>query len=116
MLNKFILKAVPLTVGLMFLSACATTGGSAASVKSVEASEKITEAQTAKDVADQLTSTKTTTKSADGEIICKRISVIGSNFKLKVCATADEWQATSDASRENVSNIQRGPTGPAGSN
>jgi len=116
MLNKFILKAVPLTVGFMFLGACATTDSSAASVKSAAASEKLTEAEKTKDVADQLTSTKTTTKSADGKMICKRTSVVGSNFKRKVCATAEQWQATSDASRENVGNMQRGPTGPAGSN
>ena len=99
MLKTSILKIVPLTAGLMMLTACATA--------SSPSPEKIAEAQSAKEVSEKLTQTRTTTKSADGKMICKRTTVVGSNFKRKICATADEWDARAAADRETVDGIQR---------
>ena len=100
MLNTTFLKAVPLTIGLLFISACATT--SAATQQKVEA------APAAKTMADDLTQTNSTVKSADGTMICKRTAVVGSNFKRKICATAEEWEARAAADRTTAGNIQRG--------
>jgi len=69
--------------------------------------EQVAEAQTAKQVSDELSATKNVTKSADGEMVCKRQTVVGSNFKRKICATAAQWEAEEEASRSTVDNIQR---------
>ena len=115
MLRKSILKSVPLTFGLMFLGACATTENTTAPAKTAEVTEKMTDAKVAKEVSDKLSSTKTTAKSVDGKMICKRTSVVGSNFKRKVCATAEEWDARSAADRKTTATIQRS-AGPGVSN
>lgn len=56
----------------------------------------------------------TTEQQADAsETICKRQTVVGSNFKKKICATRAEWDLAEKNAREATSAIQRGsrPTG-----
>ena len=40
--------------------------------------------------------------SASGELICKRMPVMGSNFPKKVCSTAEEWEAFDTKTHESV--------------
>jgi len=80
------------------------------------ASGDMSEADNMKKVADTLSQTNTTAKSEDGKIICKRTSVVGSNFKRKICATADEWEARAAEDRKKVGNMQRRGAGPGTNN
>lgn len=107
MILKTTLKAMALTSGLLLLSACSTT--------STPSAEKVAEAKTAKEVSENLTQTRTTAKSADGKMVCKRTTVVGSNFKRKVCATQEEWDARAEADRKTTDGIQRSK-GPGVSN
>ena len=97
---------------MLGLAGCAT---STPAQKAAAQAEAQTKAEIQKEVADQLSSTNTSSKSADGEMICKRQSVVGSNFKRKICATADEWAQSERASRDTVADIQRS-AGPGVSN
>ncbi len=116
MLTKSSLKLMPITLGLLFLGACATTGGTAAPEKAaVETPAKTAKAETLNDITDNLTQTNRTEKSADGEVICKRTTSVGSRFHKKVCATADEWAARAAADKKTTSEIQRS-AGPGVSN
>ena len=121
MLTKSSLKLMPITLGLLFLGACATTGGTAATEKTavekaaVETPAKTAKAETLNDITDNLTQTNRTEKSADGEVICKRTTSVGSRFHKKVCATADEWAARAAADKKTTSEIQRS-AGPGVSN
>ena len=106
MLNKSIVKAVPVTLGLMLLGACASVPPTP---------EQVAEAKATKAVADQLTQTKRTAKSEDGKMICKRTQAIGSKFNKKVCATADEWALRAAQDKKTTEEIQRS-AGPGRSN
>lgn len=92
------LKAIPVTLGLLLLGACASVPPTP---------EQVAEAKATKSVADQLTQTKRTAKSEDGKMICKRTQAIGSKFNKKVCATAEEWEARAAADRKTTEGIQR---------
>jgi len=109
------LKAIPVTLGLLLLGACATTGASNTAKTTTVTAEKASEIQATKEVADQLTQTKRTAKSEDGKLICKRTATVGSRFHKKVCATADEWAARAAADRKTTEGIQRS-AGPGVSN
>lgn len=106
MFKKSTMMIAPVAIGLLCLSACATTTPSA---------EKMADAQVAQELSEDLTQTRTTMKSEDGRMICKRTTVVGSNFKRKVCATADEWAARAAEDKKTVEGIQRS-AGPGVSN
>ena len=100
---------LPLFMGA--LGACATTTPKpAANVAAVDA--KVSEVET---TADTLTQTKRTAQSADGEMVCKRVTVVGSRFHKKVCGTTEEWAARAAADRQTTEGIQRS-AGPGVSN
>lgn len=107
MFTKTTMKIAPIAFGLLFLGACATTATPSA--------EKVTKAESAKAVSENLSHTRTTAKSADGEMICKRTAVTGSRFHRKVCATAEEWDARALVDRQTTESIQRS-AGPGVSN
>jgi len=44
--------------------------------------------------------------SAD-DVVCKRITVRGSNIKKRICATAEDWERQARASRELTREFQR---------
>ena len=54
-----------------------------------------------------LSATKNVTKSADGEMVCKRQAVVGSNFKRKICMTQDQWEQMQAESQKTTGDIQR---------
>lgn len=43
----------------------------------------------------------------DNERVCKRVAVIGSRMKKRVCATRGEWRALAEESRYKAANLQR---------
>ena len=43
----------------------------------------------------------------DAEKICKRYAVSGSNFKKKVCMTAEEWEENRENAKRGTSDFQR---------
>lgn len=43
----------------------------------------------------------------DSERVCKRVAVIGSRMKKRVCATRGEWRALAEESRYKAANLQR---------
>ena len=59
------------------------------------------------DTASKLSGAKNVARSKDGNIVCKRQTIIGSNFKRKICATADEWDEISTNSREVTEEMRR---------
>jgi hypothetical protein len=102
MFTKSIIKAVPVTLGLMLLGACASVPPTP---------EQVAEAKATKAVSDQLTQTKRVAKSEDGKMICKKTQATGSRFNKKVCATAEEWALRAEADRAATERIQRGGIG-----
>jgi uncharacterized lipoprotein YmbA len=107
---------------LLGLAACTTTPKTATTPKAatmaktdVVTSEKATEAENMKAVADELSATNNVSKSADGKLVCKRQAVVGSKFKRKICATAAQWAASEAESRRATGNIQRS-AGPGTNN
>lgn len=106
MLKKSTMMIAPVAIGLLCLSACATTTPSA---------DKMADAKVAQEVSEDLSQTKRTMKSEDGKMICKRTTVVGSKFNKKVCATADEWAARAEADKKTTAGIQRS-AGPGTSN
>ena len=102
---KFTYLLSPLCMGaILVLGACATAP---IAEKEAEVPETTVEAQSTKAIAEKLTQTRTTVKSADGKMICKRQAVVGSNFKRKICATAEQWEASAEESRRTTGDIQR---------
>lgn len=55
----------------------------------------------------QLSATNNVTKSADGTIICKRQTIVGSNFKRKICMTQDQLDQSAAETRQVLDEIQR---------
>lgn len=84
---------------MLLLAACATS--------TTPTAEKVAEAETMKAVSEELSQTNKVAKSEDGNVICKREAVVGSNFKRKVCATAEQWKAMEESSRATTADIQR---------
>lgn len=114
---RFYSKAFMVFSTITFFCACSTAGSNLSTGKLTENSaSKVTEAKTTRTLADSLSQTKTSVKSDDGKIICKRTTVIGSNFKRKVCATANEWEARAVQDKKTTGDIQRGGTAPGTSN
>lgn len=125
MITELNLKFIAAIAATMLLSSCSTTGDQTSAAnsdqisvaKSVETvSGEMSEADKMKKMADTLTSTNTTIRSEDGKLICKRTSVVGSNFKRKICATADEWEARAAEDRKTVGDLQRRGSGPGTNN
>ena len=104
---------VALCAGAMIaLAACAATPKSSemATAKSSEAvvyAEPQNDKEAAILAANDLSATKNVTKSADGKIKCKRESVVGSNFKRKICMTQDQWDQMAAEGRKTTGDIQR---------
>jgi len=87
-----------LCAGAVFvLTACAATPESTPTNTAQAATEKPVVVAPTVEVA-PVTTPETTAKTAssDAKQICKRQSVVGTNFKKKVCATAEQWQASED--------------------
>ncbi len=94
----------PFCMGAMLsLGACATAPKAEQAASMLE---KATVAESAKQAS---------AESDSGNLICKRQTIVGSKFKRKVCATAEQWKASAEASRRTASGIQRGK-GPGVSN
>ena len=88
-------RTASLTVALFALSACATTNTTTANATADAKTE----------VAGEM-ATKTAENNS-GDMICKRQTVVGSNFKKKICATQAEWDARAEADRKATQNLQR---------
>jgi len=86
----------PLCMGAMLtLGACATV-------------PKAEQAAAAPEKATVTESTKQASADKDsGRLICKRQAIAGSNFKRKVCATAQQWKVSAEEGRRTTADIQR---------
>ncbi|MEL6687811.1 MAG: hypothetical protein AAFP97_09325 [Pseudomonadota bacterium] len=109
MTHKLGLAALCLTFSA--LTACATTSAPTSS----------TTATVAEATTETMGATEKAVETAQNDLdpnrqVCKRTKVVGSNFKKKICRTANEWEALEQQSREATERIQRGsrPTGAAG--
>lgn len=98
------LKLTICTGALFVVAACAATPKSQESV--VYEAPK-TQQEKAILTANELSATKNVTKSADGEMVCKRQAVVGSNFKRKICMTQTQWEQMATESRSTTEGIQR---------
>jgi len=101
MLLKAIIKIAAIAFGFLFLGACATTA--------TPSPEKAAAMKSANEVAQNLSQTRSTATSEDGEMICKRTALAGSRFKRKICATKDEWASRAMLDKRAVESIQRRP-------
>ena len=97
---------------MLALSACAATPKSTEAVTYAEPQNQKEEAILA---ANDLSATKNVSKSADGKMVCKRQSVVGSNFKRKICMTQNQWEQMQAESQKTTGDIQR-RKGPGTSN
>ena len=43
------------------------------------------------------------------EVTCKRISIVGTRFKSKVCAPNSYWKSSEEAAKDTVEKLQRTP-------
>lgn len=89
---------------MVVLAACASTADTKEAV-TYEAPKN--QKEVAILTANELSATKNVTKSADGEMVCKRQAVVGSNFKRKICMTQDQWDQSAAESRATTDGIQR---------
>ncbi|MEP4052257.1 MAG: hypothetical protein ABJN22_08430 [Litorimonas sp.] len=103
MTMKNSLKLTLCAGAMLVLAACATTSTTQETVYEAPKNQK----EAAMVAAEELSATKNVTKSADGEVVCKRQAVVGSNFKRKVCLTQDQWDAEAAASQKTTGDIQR---------
>ena len=86
----------PLCVGVMLtIGACAT-------VPKAEQAAAVPENATVAESTKQAS-----TDNDSGKLICKRQTTAGSNFKRKVCATAEQWKAAAESGRRTTADIQR---------
>lgn len=97
-------------------TATSTAAAAAAETETAVAAENKTLRQTAIETADELSATKNVTTSADGNVVCKRQAVIGSNFKRKICMTKAQWDQLEEESRQTTGDIQRRGGAPGSSN
>jgi len=116
MLNKSIMKAVPIAFGLMFLGACATVDNSGVASNDIAATSTVLPAPepvVPPAAPEPVVSSKSvSTESAKPEaeedrMICKRTKVPGTNFRKKICGTAEEWGVMTDRSKKALEGIQR---------
>ena len=89
---------------ILSLAACAATPKSEEAVTYAEPQNNTEKAILA---ANDLTASKTITKSEDGEVKCKFEPVVGSKFRRKICMTQDQWDQMADESRKRTGDIQR---------
>ncbi len=101
-------KAAATAILALLLSACTSTDAEPS------ASDQPT-AETAREVASNLSQTQRTATSDDGRMICKRTQATGSKFHRKVCATKEEWDARAVEDRQTIERIQRS-AGPGKTN
>jgi len=96
---------VALCAGAMIaLAACAATPKSTEAVKYAEPQN---EKEAAILAANDLSASKTVSKSADGNVKCKFEPVVGSNFRRKICMTQDQWDKMAAESQKTTGDIQR---------
>jgi uncharacterized lipoprotein YajG len=105
-MTRNFLKLAVCTSSIFVLAACAATPNTTSEAM---ASEQNVAAEAAEKSNEK-------TASADGELICKRQSVVGSNFNRKVCATAEQWEASEEESRRMTGDLQRGGASPGVTN
>ncbi|GLQ19565.1 hypothetical protein ACFFUB_14165 [Algimonas porphyrae] len=91
---KHIIAALGTT---LLLTACAT-------VETAETTETVQTASAENVVKPQTFSS--TVVDGDG-VICKYRDVTGSNFRRKMCGTAEEWAAIEEEARKAVEKVQR---------
>ena len=104
MIKKNSVKLVLCAGAMVVLTACAATPKMTEAVKyEAPANQK----EVAILTANELSATKNVTKSADGEMVCKRQAVVGSNFKRKICMTQDQWEQMQAESQKTTGDIQR---------
>lgn len=102
MLNQKHLKIAAIAAGVSFLGACAT-------VETTDTAAKTT--------ATTVTTAKVSETETDGSRrICKSTTVVGSKFRKKVCATADEWAARQQEDQKTTEDIQRSGANPGVTN
>lgn len=89
---------------MVFLGACAST---TATQQDVTYEEPKNQREVALLTANELTATKNVTKSADGEMTCKRQEIAGSRFKRKICMTDAEWEKLSADNRASTRKLHR---------
>jgi len=109
MSNKTLIKAAVLTFGMSILGACAT----------VETTESVSNdvAAVPATKAAEVPATKTTEAAASkDDRICKRVAVVGSNFKKKVCGTAEAWKKREEEGRRTAGDLQRNGGSPGTGN
>ncbi len=94
----------PLCMGAVLSLGACTTAPKAE--QAVAMPEKATVAESTKQVS---------AENDSGRLICKRQAVVGTKFKRKVCASAEQWKASADAARRTTADIQ-GSKGPGTSN
>ena len=99
------------TLSFCALAACQTVATQAATTAAAPVVTK-TSPESVTVASKAVTPPPTTTAAAkaaeDGSRkICKSTKVVGSNFRKKVCATADEWKSRTTRDRYTTDNIQR---------
>lgn len=101
-------KAALLGVALLTLAACATApSATTATMADAKPASEAVAGET--QVADASGDTD------PNKMICKRQTVVGSNFKRKVCATQASWDAAAEQGRESARRVQSASR-PTGSN
>lgn len=43
----------------------------------------------------------------DKKIVCRRVAIVGSRFKKRVCASKEEWRTRRDSSVQETATLQR---------
>lgn len=97
--------AVGIVAVVSLLGACATTApkdSAPAAGKPVAAAKPV-----AKPATTAKTTTTTKTASTDSKTICRRMSVMGSNYPQKVCHTQAEWAAYDKQGQDTVDQFER---------
>ena len=112
MILKTSIKLMLSAGAVMTLAACAATPKS---TEAVTYAEPQNQKEAAILAANELSATKTVTKSADGNVKCKMEPVVGSKFRRKICMTQDQWDQMAAESQKTTGDIQR-RKGPGVSN
>ena len=108
------MKAVPIAFGLMFLGACATVDDTQAASNDIAASSIVLPAPEPIVPPEPIVSTKSIaptesskSEASEDKMICKRTKVPGTNFRKKICGTAEDWDVMQERSRKATEGIQR---------
>lgn len=59
-------------------------------------------------VTDVAASAETAERTEDKDkLICRRTAIVGSKFKKRICATAEEWETLSQRGRDTTGELQK---------